>query len=129
MTRLKNTSLTVIKQLKLIHGWTVCPRSDGVAFYIKEKNSYRLIKYASEIESSTSEVRLNEEDTKIFCVIYRPETWKVNYFFLHSEKLFQIINSIKYGTVIFGQFNINTLFESTDSTKYINVLTAFGFKV
>ena len=53
----------------------------------------------------------------------------MDHFLQHFEKLLQFITSIKYETVFFGDFIINTLFDITDSTRYVNLLTAFGFEL
>ena len=53
----------------------------------------------------------------------------MNHFLQHFEKFLHFINSFQYETNIFGDFDINTLIDKTDSTRYGNLLVAFGCKI
>ena len=67
-------------------------------------------------------------NTKNACVIYRPDTLRVNKFSDHFEKLLQFLSSLWSETNIFGDF-IDTFIDDTDSRKCTNLLKAFGFEV
>ena len=104
-------------------------RSGGVAFYVKDGYYFKHIEFNTEIECSIIEIRLDDINTKNVCVIYRPETFRVKKFLEHFEKLLHFLTSIRSETVIFGDFNIDTLVNDTDSKNYKNLLMAFGFEV
>ena len=104
-------------------------RSGGVAFYVKDGYHYKPIDFNTEIECSIIEIRLDDNNIKNACVIYRPDTFRVNNFLDHFEKLLHFLNSLRSETVIFGDFNIDTLVDDTDSRKYTNLLKAFGFEI
>ena len=53
----------------------------------------------------------------------------MNKFLDHFEKLLHFLSSLRSETVIFGDFNIDTLIDDTESRKYINLLKAFGFEI
>ena len=60
-------------------------------------------------------ILFNEKDIKIICVVYRPESVKVNFFLDEFEKL-NFLQEQKL-IIIFGVFNIDTLVESCDLSK------------
>ena len=53
----------------------------------------------------------------------------MNKFLDHFEKLLYFLSSLWSETIIFGDFNIDTFIDDTDSRKYTNLLKAFGFEV
>ena len=53
----------------------------------------------------------------------------MNNFLVHFEKLLHFLSSLRSETVIFGDFNIDTLIDVTDSRKYTNLLKAFGCEI
>ena len=103
-------------------------RSGGVAFYVKDGYYFKPNSFNTEIECSIIEIRLDDKNTKNVCVIYRPETLRVNKFLDHFEKLRHFLSSLRSETAILGNFSDNTLIDDNDSRKYINLLKAFGFE-
>ena len=103
-------------------------RSGGVAFYVKDGYCFEPIDFNTEIECSIIEIRLDDNNTKNACVVYRPDTFRVNKFLDHFKKL-HFLSPLRSETVIFGDFNIDTLIDNTDSRKYTNLLKAFRFEV
>ena len=104
-------------------------RSGGVAFYVKDGNYFKPIDFNTEIECSINEIRLDDNNTKNACVVFRPDTFRVNKCLDHFEKLLHFLSSLRSKTVVFGDFNIDTHIDDTDSRKYTNLLKAFGFEV
>ena len=104
-------------------------KSGGAAFYVEDGYYFKPISFKTEIECSIIDIRLDDYNTKSVCVIYRPDTLRVNQFLDHSEKLLHCLNSLKPETDIFGDFNIDTLIDDNDSRKYINLLKALGFEI
>ena len=71
----------------------------------------------------------NKKDIKIICVVYRPESVKINFFLDEFEKLLIFLHEQKHDIIIFGDFNIDTLVESCDLSKYKNLLTCYSLSV
>ena len=103
-------------------------RSGGVAFYVKDGYYFKPIDFNTEIECPIIKIRLDDNNTKNACVVYRPDTFRVNKFLDHIEKLLLFLKILMSETVIFGDFNNDTLIDDTDSRKYTNLLKAFGFE-
>ena len=57
-------------------------RSGGVAFYVKDGYYFKSISFNTEIECSIIEIRLEANNIKNVCVIYRPDTLRVNTFLM-----------------------------------------------
>ena len=104
-------------------------RSGGVAFYVKDGYYFKPISFNTEIECSIIYIRLDDNNTKNVCVIYRPDTLRLKTFLDHFEKLLHFLSSAKSERDLFGDFNIDTLIDDKDSRKYKNLLKAFGFKI
>ena len=104
-------------------------RSGGVAFYFKKGIQYFPIDFQTHIECSVYRVLLDNSNSKIFCVIYRPPSLKLHQFFSELEKLLHFLKSLNEESMIFGDFNIDMLKNEKDKNDYVNLLLAYGFKV
>ena len=104
-------------------------RSGGVAFYIRNDFHYTPVEYVSDIECSIIKVNFNGKDSKLFCVIYRPDTHKFTQFLQQFEDLLLFLKSLKYELYLFGDFNIDTLKDETNNNRYDNFLNAYDLAV
>ena len=100
----------------------------GVAFYVHETLKYSPIEYDTDIECAIIEVDFGHSVLVNFCVVYRPQANKLSAFFPEFELLLQFVRSLKHDTIIFGDFNIDTIKESADKIKYENLLLAYNFR-
>ena len=82
-------------------------RSGGVAFYIRNNFHSTPVEFVSDIECSISKVNYNDKDSKLFCCIYRPDTYKPTQFLQQFEDLLLFLKSLKYELYLFGDFNID----------------------
>ena len=92
-------------------------RSGGVAFYIRNDFHYTPVEFVSDIECSINKVNYNDKDNILFCVIYRPDTYKLTQFLLQFEELLFFLKSLKYESFLFGDFNIDTLIDETNKNR------------
>ena len=83
-------------------------RSGGVAFYITNDFHYTPVEFVSDIECLIIKVNYNDKDSKLFCVIYRTDTYKPTQFLQQVEDLLIFLKSLKYESFLFGDFNIDT---------------------
>ena len=60
-------------------------RSGGVAFYTRNDFHFTPVEFVCDIECSIIEVNYNDKDSKLFCVIYRPDTYKPTQFLQQFE--------------------------------------------
>ena len=65
---------------------------------------------------------------RIFCVIYRPGSHKMKQFVLDQENPLNILRSLKDDSMLFGDFNNDTIVESEQMKDYENLLTAFVYR-
>ena len=105
-----------------------CKRRFYVAFYVEDSYYFTPIDFNTEIECSIIKTRPDDNNIKNACVINRPDSFRVNKFLDHSEKLLHYLNSLISEIVIFDDFDIDTLIDDTDSRKYTNLLKTFGFE-
>ena len=89
---------------------------------------YLPVEYDTDIECKIIEVNFGNAIFKNFCVVYRPHAHKLTAFFPEFELLLQFLRSLKHDTIIFGDFNIDTIKDSADKTNYENLLLAYNFK-
>ena len=89
-------------------------RSDRVAFYIGNDLHYTPVEFVNDIECSIIKVNYNVKDIKLFCVIYRPDTYKPTQFLRQFEDLLLFLKLLKYESFLFGDFNIDTLKDETE---------------
>ena len=104
-------------------------RSGGVAFYIRTVFHYTPVEVFSDIECSIIKVNYTDKDSKLFCVIYRPDTYKLTQFLQQFENLPLFLKSLKYESFLFGDFNIDTLIDETNKNRYENILKAYDLAV
>ena len=104
-------------------------RCGGVAFYIRNDFHYTPVEFVSDIECSIIKVKHNVKDSKLFCVIYRPDTYKATQFLQQFEDLLLFLKSLKYESVLFGDFNIDTLIHETNKNRYEIILKAYDLAV
>ena len=70
-------------------------RSGGVAFYITNDFHYTPVEFVSDIECSIIKANYNDKDSKLFCVLYRPDTYKPTQFLQQFEDLLLFLRSLK----------------------------------
>ena len=100
--------------------------SGGVAFYIRNDLHYIPIDFVSDIECSIIKVNYND---KLFCGIYRPDTYKPTQFLQQFENLLLFLKCLKYESFLFGDFIIDTLKNETNINRYENILNAYDLAV
>lgn len=100
----------------------------GLGFYVHESLTYKRIDYTSKIECAIIEICFNDNQYRNICLVYRPHINKMSHFLPEFENLLQFLRKLKYDTVLFGDFNIDSLKYSTDRINYDNVLSAYNFK-
>ena len=71
----------------------------------------------------------NDKDIELFCVIYRPHTYKPIQFLQQFEDLLLSLKSLKYESFLFGDIIINTLKDETNNNRYENILNAYDLAV
>ena len=101
----------------------------GVAFYAKNEIAYEVLEYESELECLIGTFTFSKGNKKNFCVVYRPDSVLYSKFLELMESLLSFLRSQKNDCIIFGDFNINTLIENSESINYTNLLAAYGFKI
>ena len=104
-------------------------RSGGVAFFIRNDFHYTPVEFVSHIECSFTKVNYNDKDIKLFCVIYRPNTFEPIHFLQQFEDLLFFLTSLKYESLLFGDFKIDTLKDATNNNRNENNLNAYDFAV
>ena len=62
---------------------------------------------------------------RIFCVVYRPQSHRMKYFLRDFEDLLQFSRTLKYDSILFDDFNNDTIKESKDQSDYENLITAY----
>ena len=63
------------------------------------------------------------------CSIYRPQTIKINNFISYLETLLYFLKGLPGETLLFGDFNIDTLKDDLDRKKYVALLEAYDFEI
>ena len=104
-------------------------RSSGVAFYIRNDIHYAPVEFVGEIECSVFEVTYNQKYIKLFCIIYRPGTYKPTQFLQKLKDLLPILKSLKYESLLFGDLNIDTLKDERNNNRNENILNAYDLEV
>ena len=61
--------------------------------------------------------------------MYRNEKFRLPQFFPEFEELLHNLKAFRKETILFGDFNIDTLKDSTDKKNYESMLTAFNFQI
>ena len=110
------------------HRHNVKRRSGGVAIYVKNGIEFRPIAFDSDIECKILEIKFSDDDVKLVCVVYRPWTMRLTQFFPKFEHVLHFINSFNHESIIFGDFNIDTLKTDCDHENYVSLLNAYDFQ-
>ena len=63
------------------HRHNVKRRSGAVAIYVKNGIEFSPIAFDTDIECKILEIKISDDDVKLVCVVYRPETMILNQFF------------------------------------------------
>ena len=100
----------------------------GVAFYVEEPLKYFPGHFETEIECTILKIGFAEKILRTFCVVYRPQLHKMKGFLHNFEDLIHFLRTFKRNTILFGDFNIDTIKESKDKSDYENLITAYCFK-
>ena len=61
--------------------------------------------------------------------MYRNEKFRLPQFFPEFEELLHNLNAFRKETILFGDFIIDTLKDSTDKKNYESMLTAYNFQI
>ena len=101
----------------------------GVGIYVSNQLSMHPIHFETNLECLIMKILFNENDTKIICILYRPDSVKINFFLDEFEKLLAFLHEQKHDIILFGDFNIDTLVESCDLWKYKNVLNSYSLSI
>ena len=81
----------------------------GVAFFVKESVTYKLLLFETKVECFIVEVDFGSIQIRYFHVVYRPQRHKLKDFVPQFEEFLTFLRSLKNYTDIFGDFNIDTL--------------------
>ena len=100
----------------------------GVAVYLKRSLQFERINFTSDLECLIIRVMGSNRIVKNFCVVYRPQN-SINIFIEDLDKLFAFLRNLKEETLIFGDFNIDTLKPSYEKTKYENLIHSYGYRI
>ena len=92
-------------------------RSGGVAFYFENSVKNKPLNFDNKLECSLFEVQLDDFKTMNFCLIYRLDSVKLNYFFEELENILFYLRSQRADTLIISDFNIDTLEESGEKNN------------
>ena len=104
-------------------------RSGGVAFYIRNDFQCTPAEFVSDMDCSIIKVNYNDKNSKLFCVIYRPDTYKPTQFLEQFEDLLLFLKSLKYESFLLGDFNFDTLIDETKKNRYENIVKAYDLAV
>ena len=86
-----------------------------------ETLKYLAIEYDTDIECAIIEVDFENSIFRNFCVVYRPQAKSLTTFLPEFELLFQLLRRVKHDTIIFEDFNIDTIKDSAEKIKYKNL--------
>ena len=129
----REKQLTKTLDLKNYHPIASKPRRSnktrsGVAPYVEKSLKYTPRHFKTQIECTLIAVHFGEKILGNFCVVYRPQSHKMKDFLLNFEDLLLFLRTLKHYSVLFGDFNIDTLKENEDRSDYENLITAYCFK-
>ena len=103
-------------------------RAGGVGFYARADLRYRIISFESLIEHMIVEITFANNSRINFCLIYRPQTCRLTTFMPEFEKLLLFLKTLNNETIIFGNFKIDTLVDSTEKRNYHDLLASFSYE-
>lgn len=129
-----------IKGFKFVYKARKSGRGGGVAFYIREGLSFKIIEKLSIFEENVFEnlvveITLPKQKSTIFSCIYRPNNHKtltpneqinefLNIFAKHAESL----SSLKLPTYILSDTNLDLLKINNENSKdFLEICTCYGF--
>ena len=92
-------------------------RSDVVAFYEKNGISFQVVSVKTYIECLIIKITGENKTLYNICSIYRPETVKINKFMGHLDNLLYFSKGLPGETLLFGDFNIDTLKDDLDKKR------------
>ena len=104
-------------------------RSGGVVFYVKDGLSFPVVSFKTDIECLIIKITSDNKTLYNICSIYRPETIKINNFIGYLETLLYFLKGLPGETLLFGDFNIDTLKDDLDRKKYVALLEAYDFEI
>ena len=100
----------------------------GVAMYLKRNLMFERINFTSDLECLIIKVMGSNRIEKNFCVVYRPQN-TINRFIEDLDKLFAFLRNLKEETLIFRDFNIDTLKPSYEKTKHEILTQSYGYRI
>ena len=101
----------------------------GKTIYVKNGIEFSPLAFDTDIECKILEIKFSDDDVKLVCVVYRPETMRLTQFFPKFEHVLHFINSFIHESIIFGDFNIDTLKTDCDHENYVSLLNAYDFQL
>ena len=104
-------------------------RSGGVAFYVQDGLSFQVVSFKTDIECLIIKITSENKTLYNICSIYRPGTIKINNFIGYLETLLYFLKGLPGETLLFGDFNIDTLKDDLDRKKYVALLEAYDFEI
>ena len=102
-------------------------KKGGLGFYIHKSLTYKQINSPSVIECAIVEVCSNFILYRNICLLYKPHVNKMSPILAQIENLLQFTRKLKYDTVLFGYFRIESLTHSIGRTNYKK--NSFGIKL
>ena len=73
------------------------------------------------------EITFANDSKRNFCLKYRPQIFRLTTFMPEFEKLLFFLKTLNNETIKFGDFNIDTLVESTEK-NYIDLFALFSYE-
>lgn len=119
-------------QLYNLHGYNSIflnrdGRGGGIAVYIKEGIHFETITIKStSFETIRVDITINNKNITVIA-IYRPPCQNINTFVNELDQAISNINK-KIETIIIGDMNIDIKKRSTITTKYLDMLSAYGLQ-
>ena len=104
-------------------------RSGGVAFFVKEGNNYCCIEFQNEIGRSIIQVNLCKDVVSYLYSLYTEHIPINAIFFTAFDVLLNFLKSMESETIIFGDFNIDTVKKLKDKAEYTKFLAAYDYEV
>ena len=96
---------------------------------MKKGTNYSCIQFQEEIDCSIIQVNFSNDVVKIFVAVYGAKTFRLMKLFPKINFLLQFLKSLRGDTIIFGNFNIETLRELNDKAEYTLLIAAYDLDV
>ena len=97
-------------------------KGGGVAVFLKEEISYSLIDYETDQECLILSIKEKNKVEGYIRVIYRPPSANLDKFFNFFESMLHFLRTKNSKTLIFGDFNINILEQSSMKKRYCEII-------